>query len=496
MDEGPTLSPPDPPAETSTFRAFKREQLLFNRYQLQYELGRGGRGVVWLAHDRRLGCSVALKFLADQLLTEPDALDELRQETLLSRRITHPHIMRIYDFEQDDAAAAISMEYLDGCTLAQLRLRRPHYCFGPDELRPWIIELCEALHYAHSGPKVVHRDLKPSNLMISNDGHLKVTDFGIASVIADSMSRVTQIHGVSGTLGYMSPQQALGGKARETDDIYSVGAVIYELLTSKPPFFRGNVAAQIQSAIPPLMQERRAELGRDGDPDSAPSGRKSWRVAQAKNPQDRPYDAQLVADWIRNGFRAGQDVAASQTQPLPLPPPKTSRAVSPLVLAGTFLLGGGMVWMACAFVVVPAPCSPGHRRRHSPAQRKRAHATRGHQTGRHAGARAGETCGPASRDLYRQHAAVQCGDFPERREDRNEPDAVARGADRQRLAAHRTRRVRAHGTLHRRARGRDEGPAPPPGGEAGPQHPHPGPRDTTSHSHSHSHNHSHAHAER
>ena len=347
MDEGPNLSPPDPPSETSTFRAFKREQLLFNRYQLQYELGRGGRGVVWLAHDRRLGCSVALKFLADQLLTEPDALDELRHETLLSRKITHPHIMRIYDFEQDNAAAAISMEYVDGCTLSQLRLRRPHYCFSPDELRPWMIELCEALHYAHTGPKVVHRDLKPSNLMISNDGHLKVTDFGIASVIADSMSRVTQIHGVSGTLGYMSPQQALGGKARESDDVYSVGAVIYELLTSKPPFFRGNITAQIQSAIPPRMQERRAELKREGDP-IPPFWEDVVASCLAKNPLDRPPNAKIVADWIRDGFRSGEDMAANLTLPLPPAPPepKKSRFVFPMVFAGAFLLGGGIVWMA------------------------------------------------------------------------------------------------------------------------------------------------------
>src|SRR5438876_784058 len=82
--------------------------------------------------------------------------------------------------------------------------------FSPDDLRRWIVQLCEALHYAHTGPKVVHRDLKPSNLMIGKDGQLKITDFGIASVIADSMSRVTQVHGVSGTLAYMSPQQALG----------------------------------------------------------------------------------------------------------------------------------------------------------------------------------------------------------------------------------------------------------------------------------------------
>jgi serine/threonine protein kinase len=240
MEEALNRSTPEPSLTTGTFRALAVEQRLFDRYLLQRELGRGGRGIVWLALDLRLHCLVALKFLAQELVREADALDELRHETLVSRKITHPHIMRIYDFEQDPSTAAISMEFVDGDTLSQLRYQREQHCFSPDELLPWVLQLADALYYAHHEAGIVHRDLKPSNLMVGRDRKLKITDFGIASVIADSLSRVTRTQIVSGTLPYMSPQQALGDLPRETDDIYSFGAVIYELLTSRPPFFRGR----------------------------------------------------------------------------------------------------------------------------------------------------------------------------------------------------------------------------------------------------------------
>ncbi|MEI9895445.1 MAG: serine/threonine-protein kinase [Chthoniobacter sp.] len=302
MDDGINLPTQEQRLTTGTFRAFSPEQRLFNRYLIRQELGRGGRGVVWLAQDMRLFCFVALKFLADELVREPEALQELRHETLVSRKITHPHIMRIYDFEQDDSAAAISMEYVEGETLSQLRYKRERHCFDTDEIRPWMLQLSEALYYAHSVAGIVHRDLKPSNLMIGIDGRLKITDFGIASVIADSMSRVTRTQIVSGTLPYMSPQQALGDLPRESDDIYSFGAVIYELLTSRPPFFRGNVAAQIHTAQIPPMAVRRKELGREGPPIP-----QVWEdivsSCLAKSPSDRPATAKVIADWLEKGAR-------------------------------------------------------------------------------------------------------------------------------------------------------------------------------------------------
>lgn len=302
MQEGSSLPDAVRTTTTGTFHAFVPEQRVFNRYLIHRELGRGGRGVVYLAQDLRLFCMVALKFMADELVREPEALEELRHETLVSRKITHPFIMRIYDFEQDASAAAISMEYVEGDTLSQLRYKRESHCFDTEEIRLWMIQLAEALHYAHSVAGVVHRDLKPSNLMIDGSGRLKITDFGIASVIADSMSRATRTQIVSGTLPYMSPQQALGDLPRESDDIYSFGAVIYELLTSKPPFFRGNVAAQIHSASAPLMVQRRADLGRDGAPIPM-----YWEeiVASclAKEPENRPQSAKAIAEWLEKGGR-------------------------------------------------------------------------------------------------------------------------------------------------------------------------------------------------
>lgn len=344
MQEG--SSPPDAvrTTTTGTFHAFVPEQRVFNRYLIHRELGRGGRGVVYLAQDLRLFCMVALKFMADELVREPEALEELRHETLVSRKITHPFIMRIYDFEQDASVAAISMEYVEGDTLSQLRYKRESHCFDTEEIRLWMIQLAEALHYAHSVAGVVHRDLKPSNLMIDASGRLKITDFGIASVIADSMSRATRTQIVSGTLPYMSPQQALGDLPRESDDIYSFGAVIYELLTSKPPFFRGNVAAQIHSASAPLMVQRRADLGRDGAPIPM-----FWEeiVASclAKEPENRPQSAKAIAEWLEKGGRENEAKARGRGKGMnSVEAPRSRWPVVVASVAAVLLIAGFCLW--------------------------------------------------------------------------------------------------------------------------------------------------------
>ena len=121
-------------------------------------------------------------------------------------------------------------------------------------------QLCDALDYAHNRAKVIHRDLKPANLMVNQRGDLKVADFGIARSLVDSASRLTAEEGRSGTLVYMSPQQLNGERGTHLDDIYSLGATIYELLTSKPPFYSGNIDRQICERIAPSMTERRKEF--------------------------------------------------------------------------------------------------------------------------------------------------------------------------------------------------------------------------------------------
>src|SRR6185295_18660365 len=120
---------------------------------------------------------------------------------------------------------------VDGGTLAGLRQERPQRFFEPAELLPWVKQLCTALHYAHTEARIVHRDLKPANIMVSGRGNIKITDFGIARSITDSVSRVSRIVQTSGTLVYMSPQQLMGKPSTVADDVYSIGATLYDLIT-------------------------------------------------------------------------------------------------------------------------------------------------------------------------------------------------------------------------------------------------------------------------
>src|SRR5437870_6188667 len=194
-----------------TQREFVGGQRLFGRYTLIKILGRGGMGIVWLARDEELEREVALKFLPDVIVHDRALLDELKRETRRSLELTHRNIVRIHDFVFNESSACISMEYVDGNTLATLRVEKEQKVFEPNELSGWTSQLCEALDYAHNYAKIIHRDLKPANLMVNRKGDLKVSDFGIARSLGDSVSRLTIEQGRSGTLVYMSPQQ-LDGK--------------------------------------------------------------------------------------------------------------------------------------------------------------------------------------------------------------------------------------------------------------------------------------------
>ena len=180
-------------------------QVVFGRYTLVKVLGRGGMGIVWLARDEELERDVALKFLPDLMIQDRALLDQLKHETKRCLELTHPHIVRIHDFVHDERSGCISMEYVDGETLSNLRAEKEQKVFEPHEIASWIAQLCDALDYAHNRARVIHRDLKPSNLMVNQRGDLKVTDFGIARSLADSASRLTAEQGRSGTLVYMSP---------------------------------------------------------------------------------------------------------------------------------------------------------------------------------------------------------------------------------------------------------------------------------------------------
>jgi serine/threonine protein kinase len=230
-------------------------QRVFERYYLKRSLGAGGMGVVWLAHDRVLEQPIALKFLAPHLLEDRAELDRLKAETRRSLKLAHPNIVRIHDFVQTPQGVAVVMEYVDGWSLWSLKVDKPNQIFSTEEIAPWMRELCGALQYAHTEAGLVHRDVKPANLLINSRGQLKITDFGLSRELPRGPVHAATPPGVVGTDWYMSPQQWTGDPPAVADDIYSLGATIYELLTGKPPFHDGDIFQQLHEVVPPSMTD-------------------------------------------------------------------------------------------------------------------------------------------------------------------------------------------------------------------------------------------------
>src|SRR2546430_7986511 len=223
------------------------------------------------------------------------------------------------------------MEYIGGDTLSNLRCDKERKVFETAELTDWMSQLCDALDYAHNYAHIIHRDLKPANLMVNQRGELKVSDFGIARCLGDSMSVITMTGGRSGTLSYMSPQQLEGERGTHLDDIYSLGASVYELLTSKPPFYAGNIDRQIREKIPPSMTERRKEFEIEAEP--IPSVWEEWVAARlAKDPARRPQSVTEIARRLQ---------MPSAEARLPVRPflERSKKRVVTLVLATLCLLG-------------------------------------------------------------------------------------------------------------------------------------------------------------
>src|SRR5438874_5798413 len=319
----------------ATIRDFSGGQKVFNRYTLIKTLGRGGMGVVWLAHDDELERNVALKFLPELIIHDRAVLGDMKRETRRSLDLTHKNIVRIYDFVHSHQSGCISMEYVDGDTLSNLRADKPHKVFEPHELNEWTSQLCDALDYAHNHARIIHRDLKPANLMVNTKGDLKVSDFGIARSLGDSVSRLTMEQGRSGTLVYMSPQQLSGERGTHLDDIYSLGATIYDLLTSKPPFYSGNIDRQICERVAPSMTERRKEF--NIEPAFIPQlWEKLVAACLTKDPSRRPQSAVDVAQRLQlpsGQARSPTFAKAAKRKPLLV---AGLAAVAVLLLAGAY----------------------------------------------------------------------------------------------------------------------------------------------------------------
>lgn len=337
---------PDDFDQTIKLKAPGSGTMVFNRYRLDRILGRGGMGVVWLALDTKLEREVALKFLPSLVGIDSAAVKELKTETRRGLELSHPHIIRIYDFVDDEEAAAISMEFVEGQTLSDLRMTRDPVVFTADEVAEILPGVCDALDYAHFQRKIVHRDLKPANIMVTKDKVAKIADFGISRSISDTMSRLSMSQmGISGTLPYMSPQQAMGDRPSPADDVYSLGATIYELLSGKPPFFRGDIATQITSKIPARMEERREELEIKAS-DRIP---KEWEEVIAaclqKDPSLRPPSAGKLLELLglKSGTTSGTKTISSGSigSSGSKKPAQSSRMPVYAAAAAVVILGGG-----------------------------------------------------------------------------------------------------------------------------------------------------------
>lgn len=216
-------------------------------YIVRGELGRGGMGIVYLAEDVRLGRTVALKALAPGVADDPQRRERLRREARAAAALSHPGIAVVYALEEIDGNLLIAAEHIKGRTL---RAELDEGPLGPKAAVDTAIDIVRALCAAHDA-RVVHRDLKPENILRTEDGHVKILDFGIAYVADEALTHLTRAGSVLGTPAYMAPEQILGSDVDFRADIYAVGVLLVEMATGAHPFASGPRAP---GPLPPALQ--------------------------------------------------------------------------------------------------------------------------------------------------------------------------------------------------------------------------------------------------
>jgi eukaryotic-like serine/threonine-protein kinase len=312
----------------SSGRGSGGQRILAGRYRLDEVIGRGGMSTVYRGTDLALDRTVAVKVALDPLAEEnPVYVARFKREARAAAALSDPGVVTVYDAGADGPTRYIVMEYVEGQNLSELlREQEPAHRLDPARAARIAEEVAGTLAVAHAAG-IVHRDIKPGNIMVGPGDRVKVLDFGIAR-ISEGVS-LTQTASVLGTAPYMAPEQAMGNPADARSDIYSLGCVLYEMLTGKPPFM-----ADVPAAV--LHQQVRVQPKppRERNPDVPPALNALVLEMLAKNPDDRPQTASEVHDRLA-AFLSGTQTEPTRAMPAAAPAVEAIAAAATVPQAAT-----------------------------------------------------------------------------------------------------------------------------------------------------------------
>ena len=304
----------------------------YGRYRIEKELGKGNMGVVYQALDPQIERKVALKVLREDRMVSEDFVMRFVKEAKAIGRLSHPNIVTVYDVGQDHGTIYIAMEYLEGRPFDEV-IRGSRLAL--DKILDIGVQVAETLDYAHK-KKIVHRDIKPSNMILSQEGRVKLTDFGIARIEDTAAIQQTQAGEILGTPVYMPPEQATGAPIDGRADLYSLGVILYELIVGKRPFDGSNITAILRSII-----QDTPEAPSQVDPFIPQAISDLIMKCLSRDPEDRFQTGAELSTALKNAAREGRQKAVV---PVKKPGKMTTSLGVWLVLGVIALAGIGAGW--------------------------------------------------------------------------------------------------------------------------------------------------------